>query len=110
MLPDSDNGSTSVFPDSTAVEAADGSRRADDKNSSLVTTLVVTNSVLLVCTIAGAGFILLQLVRKLRKRSEFPEQYDTHFPLTGIDSSDRVDSSPNSKPDDVTGHVYETVN
>jgi hypothetical protein len=102
---------TPIFTDSTTTGSAGCSRCEEHVDTSLVTTLFVVNGVLLVCTVVGGGFILVQLLKKLRKRSEVSEHYDTHVPLTEIDSSNPMDSSPNSKAADAaTGHVYETIN
>jgi hypothetical protein len=68
------------------------------------------NGVLLVSTVAGGGYIVVQLLRKMRKSSRVPEYDDTYIPLPGIDTSVRLDSSASSKTDDATiGHVYETI-
>jgi hypothetical protein len=79
-------------------------------STSLVTALFVTNGVLLVSTVAGAGYIVVQLLRKRRKSSRVPSYDDTYIPLSVIDTSVRLDSSASSKTDGATiGHVYETI-
>jgi Leucine-rich repeat (LRR) protein len=113
VLPDSDNGSekTSVVTDSITTGSAGCSGSAEDTDTSLVTTLFAVNGVLLVCTAVGGGFILVQVLKKQRKSSKVTEHFDAHIPLTEIDSSNPMDSSPNSKTVDArTGHVYETIN
>jgi hypothetical protein len=108
--PGSDNGSTSVGTDSIT-ESAPCSRREEDKETSLVTTLFVVNGLLLVSTVAGGGFIVVQLLKKMRKVSRVPEYDDTYVPFTGIDTSVRLNSSTNSNTYvATTGHVYETIN
>ena len=76
-----------------------------------MTALFVVNGALLISTVAGGGFIAVQLLKKTRKSSRVPEYDDTYVPLPGIDILVRLDSSTNSKTDDATkGHVYETIN
>jgi hypothetical protein len=83
----------------------------EHKDTSLVTALFVVNGVLLVSTFAGGGFVVVQLLKKMRKSSRVPEYDDTYVSLTVIDTSVRLDSSTNSERDDATiGHVYETIN
>jgi hypothetical protein len=109
--PGSDDGSTSVVTDSISTASAACSRREEDKETSLVTTLFVVNGLLLVSTVAGGGFIVVQLLKKTRKISRVPEYDDTYVPITGIDTSVRLNSSTNSSTyDATTGHVYETIN
>ena len=96
--------------DSISRESAACSSKEEDKDKSLVTALFVVNGVLLVSTVAGGGYIVVQLLRKMRKSSRVPEYDDTYIPLPGIDNSVRLDSSASSKTDDATiGHVYETI-
>ena len=111
VRPDSNNTSTSVATDSISTESAACSRMEENKDTSLVTTLFVVNGVLLVSTVAGAGFIVVRLLKKMRKSSRVPEYDDTYVPLPVMDTSGCLDSSGSSKTDDATiGHVYETIN
>jgi hypothetical protein len=118
--PDSDVGSatsvatvstTSVATASISTQSAACVSREEVKDTSLVTTLFVVNGVLLVSTVAGAGFVLAQLLKKMRKSSRVPEYDDTYVPLQVIDTTVRLGSSNGSKSyDETTGHVYETIN
>jgi hypothetical protein len=49
-----------------------------------VTALFVVNGTLLVSTVAGGGYIVVQLLRKTTKSSRVPEYDDTYIPLPGI--------------------------
>jgi len=44
-----------------------------DTSPAVVSTLIIVNGVLVACTFVGRGFIAVQLIKKLRKRSELPE-------------------------------------
>jgi hypothetical protein len=75
----------------------------------LNTSVIVVNGVLLVCTVVGAGFILVQLMKKLRKRSEVSEYKEVCVALTETGSSVRVSSRLSLSSTYVTGHIYETI-
>jgi hypothetical protein len=61
-----------------------------DTGPALKTAALVVNGILLVCTTVGAGFILVQLLKKLRNRSEVPEHTEECIPLSETGSSVRV--------------------
>jgi hypothetical protein len=103
--------STSVATVNISTQSAACIIRQEVKDASLVTTLFVVNGLLLVSTVAGAVFIVVQLLKKMRKRSRVPEYDDTYVPLQGIQTTVRLDSSAGSTTyDEITGHVYETIN
>jgi hypothetical protein len=109
--PDSNNGGTTVATDSIRTESAACIRRKEDKDTSLVTMLFVFNGVFLVSTVAGGGFIVVQLLKKMRESSRVLEYDDTYVPLTVMDTSGCLDSGDSSKTDDAKiEHVYETIN
>jgi hypothetical protein len=123
VRPDSDVGSTSaatvstsVVTVSTSVVTVNISTQSTaciivqgDKDTSLVTALFVVNGLLLV-SIAGGVFVVVQLLKKMRKRSGVPEYDDIYVPLQGIGTTVRLDPSAGSTTyDEKTGHVYETV-
>jgi hypothetical protein len=80
-----------------------------DTGPALNTSLIVVNGVLLVCTVVGGGFILVQLLKKLRKRSEVSEHYEVCVPLTETGSSLHVSSRLSLSSTYATGHIYETI-
>ena len=47
--------------------------------------LLAENGVLLVSTVAGGGFIMVQLLKELRKSPRPPEYDDTYVLLSGMD-------------------------
>ena len=80
-----------------------------DTDPALVSTLIVVNGVLVACTFVGAGFISVQLIKKLRKRSELPEYNEVSVALTETRSSVLVSSRLSLRSTDATGHVYEII-
>ena len=74
-----------VVTDSITTESAAGSSREEVKDTSLVIALLVENGVLLVSTVAGGGFIMVQLLKELRKSPRQPEYDDTYVLLSGMD-------------------------
>ncbi len=58
--------------DSITTESAAGSSREEVKDTSLVIALLVENGVLLVSTVTGGGFIMVQLLKELRKSTREP--------------------------------------
>jgi Leucine-rich repeat (LRR) protein len=80
-----------------------------DTDPALSTTMLVVNGVLLACTLIGAGFIAVQLVKKLKKRTELPERNGAAIALTETGSLLRVSSRLSLRSVDRTGHVYETL-
>ena len=87
MRRNSGNRNTTPFcTDSISTESATCSRREEDRATSLVTTLFFMNGVLVVRTVADGGFIVVQLLKKMRRNSRVPEYDDTYVPLSGIDT------------------------
>ena len=73
VRPDSDDRSTlSVVTDSITTESAAGSSWEEVKDTSLPIATLVENGVLLVSTVAGGGFIMVQLLKELRKSTREP--------------------------------------
>jgi hypothetical protein len=104
---------TAVFisHDSDKPNASSGatSKTTTDTGAALKTEMLVLNGVLLVCTIVGAGFILVQLLKKLRKTSEASEKNEVCVALTQTGSSVRVSPRVSLESTFPTGHIYETI-
>jgi hypothetical protein len=56
-----------------------------------VTALFVVNGVLLVSTVAGGGYVVVQLLKKMRKSSRVPEYDNTYVSFPGKETSVRLD-------------------
>jgi hypothetical protein len=80
-----------------------------DTGPPLVSTLIVVNGVLVVCTFVGGGFIAVQILKKLRKGSELPEHNEVSVALTETDPSVLVSSRLSLRSTYSTGHIYETI-
>jgi len=80
-----------------------------DTGPALVSTLIVMNGVLVACTFVGASFIAVQLIKKLRKRSELPEHNEVSVALTETDPSVHASSRLSLRSTYSTGHIYETI-
>jgi hypothetical protein len=80
-----------------------------DGGPALSTSMFVVNGILAACTLVGGGFIAVQLIKKLRKRSEVPEHNEVSVALTETGSLVRVSSSLSLRSTYSMGHVYETI-
>jgi uncharacterized protein HemX len=78
------------------------------KDTALSTTMLVVIGVLVACALVGGGFIAVQVVKKLRKRTELLERNEAS-PLLLHRQVTRCAYSSGSRSDDRTGYVYETV-
>jgi Leucine-rich repeat (LRR) protein len=92
------NASSGASPNMTAA-----------RGPALNTTLLVANGVLLVCTIVGVGFMVLQILKKVRKGSEVPEQDEVCVSLTQRGSSCGVSSRLSLGSTFTTGNIYERI-
>jgi hypothetical protein len=110
LCPDEGAVATTVNPDSITIQSA-ACIREGVKDTSLVTTLFVVNGVLLVTTVAGGVFAMVQLLKERRKSPRVPQYDDIYVPLVGVETTVRLDSSTDPKTyNETTEHVYETVN
>ena len=80
-----------------------------DRDPALSKTMFVVNGLLLACTIVGGGFIAVQLIKKLKKSPQLPEDNEVCIALTETGSSVLVSSRLSLRSTDATGHVYETI-
>jgi Leucine-rich repeat (LRR) protein len=80
-----------------------------DSRPAFITALLIVNGLLLVCAIVGAVFVLMQTLKKMRKRSEVSEHSEVCVPLSETVSPVRESSTFSLQSTYATGHVYEKV-
>jgi len=106
-----DRISSTEFPSSEkpAVSSNATSNITSYTGSALSTALVVVIGLLVVCTLVGLGFIVIQLIKELRKKSEVPENNEQCVALTERGFLVRVSSKLSLRSTDVTEHIYESI-